>query len=80
MVAKREVDIVSSTGRTTLSVEEQERRRSAMRRALAQVRLEGLEPDPAVFDYIERYVQGEITVDEAVAAMIQRSQRNTISA
>ncbi|HST88262.1 MAG TPA: antitoxin VbhA family protein [Ktedonobacterales bacterium] len=55
---------------TTLSTEGQDRRRLAMQRALAQVRLEGLEPDPAVFAYVERYIRGEITVEDAVAAMI----------
>ncbi len=43
---------------TTLSPEEQGRRRKIMQDALAQVRLEGLEPEPIVFTYIERYVVG----------------------
>lgn len=57
---------------TNLSMEAQDRRRLAMRRALAQVRLEGLEPDPAVFEYVDRYICGEITIEYAVTAMIQR--------
>jgi antitoxin VbhA-like protein len=67
---------VSHHHHTTLSTEEQNRRRLAMRRALAQVRLEGLEPDPAVFEYVDRYICGEITIEEAVAAMIQRRPVN----
>lgn len=67
---------MSDQYQTALSTEEQDRRRLAMRRALAQVRLEGLEPDPAVFEYVERYICGEITIEEAVAAMIQRRPVN----
>ncbi|HLY31423.1 MAG TPA: antitoxin VbhA family protein [Ktedonobacterales bacterium] len=52
---------------TTLSPEEQTRRRTVMREALAQVRLEGLEPDPIVFTYIERYARGEMTLADAIA-------------
>jgi hypothetical protein len=47
---------------TPLPPEEQSRRRKIMEEALAQVRLEGLEPDPIVFTYIERYVRGEMTL------------------
>ena len=61
---------------SALSAEEQDRRRLAMQRALAQVRLEGLEPDPVVFEYVERYIRGEITIEDAVAAMIQRRPVN----
>ena len=63
---------MSTAEQATLSAEEQERRRLAMRQALAHVRMEGLEPDPIVFDYIERYVRGEITTDEAVADLVKR--------
>lgn len=61
---------MSMKKQTALSTAEQERRREAMRDALAQVRLERLEPDPAFFDYAERYARGEITIDEAVADFI----------
>lgn len=63
---------MSSVKHVALPAEEQERRRAAIQRALANVRLEGLEPDPAVFEYTERYIRGEITIDEAVAAMVRR--------
>ncbi len=53
---------------TPLPPEEQTRRRKIMQEALAQVRLEGLEPDPFVFPYIERYVRGEITLADVRAA------------
>jgi len=58
---------MSARERTVPSSAEQERRRQALRDALAQVRLEGMEPDPAFFAYGERYVHGEITLDEAIA-------------
>jgi len=38
----------------------------------AQVRLEGLEPDPAVFAYVARYICGKMSIEEAMAVMIQR--------
>lgn len=38
----------------------------------AQVRLEGLEPDPAVFAYVARYICDQMSIEEAVAVMIQR--------
>lgn len=60
----------------TLSIEEQEQRRTALRDALAQVRLEGLEPHPAFFTYAEAYIRGDITIDEAVARFIAEIQRH----
>jgi antitoxin VbhA-like protein len=60
----------------TISVEEQGQRRAALRDALAQVRLEGMEPHPAFFDYAEAYVRGEITIDEAVARFVAEIQRH----
>jgi hypothetical protein len=51
----------------TLSAEEQARRRQAMNDALVNVRLEGLEPDPIFFVYVDRYVRGEITLTDAIA-------------
>ena len=55
-----------------VSAEEQERRRQVMRNALAQVRLEGLEPDPVFFEYAERYSRGEMMLAEALADYTQR--------
>jgi antitoxin VbhA-like protein len=60
----------------TISIEEQEQRRAALRDALAQVRLEEMEPHPAFFDYAEAYVRGEITIDEAVARFVAEIQRH----
>ncbi len=51
---------------------EVERRRAIMHRALAQVRLEGLEPDALFFDYAERYAQGAMTLAEAITDFKQR--------
>lgn len=45
-----------------LSREEQEGRHKAMRDALTNARLEGLEPDPIFFEYVERYVRGEMSL------------------
>ena len=55
-----------------MSSEEQARRREAMRNALVQVRLEGLEPDPIFFEYAERYSRGELTIAEALADYTER--------
>ena len=63
----------------TISIEEQEQRRTALRDALAQVRLEGLEPHPAFFAYAEAYIRGEITIDEAVARFVADIQRHDTS-
>ena len=60
----------------TFPIEEQEQRQAALRDALAQVRLEGMEPHPAFFDYAEAYVRGEITIDEAVARFVTQIQRH----
>jgi len=43
-------------------------RKLSVRNALASVRAEGLEPEPAVVDLLERYERGELTdeqLDEA---------------
>jgi hypothetical protein len=61
-----------NTEQATVSAEEQARRREAMRNALVQVRLEGMEPDPIFFEYAERYARGELTLEEAVADYIAR--------
>ena len=63
---------MSTVDHGVLSAEEQERRRQAMRGALAKVRLEGLEPDPVFFEYAERYSRGEITLEDAVADFTRR--------
>ena len=55
-----------------MSPEEQAQRREAMRNALVQVRLEGLEPDPIFFEYAERYSRGELTIAEALADYTER--------
>jgi hypothetical protein len=67
---------MGKTEQTALPTEEQRRRRDAILQALAQVRLEGLEPDAAFFEYAERYVQGEITLAEAVADYVSRMKEN----
>lgn len=48
------------------SITDQERmeRRARIGRAIASVRLEGLEPTPAAKAIFDRYVSGELTIDE----------------
>lgn len=67
-------DIMSTARKATLPVDEQERRRLAMRRALAHVRMEGLEPDPIYAEYVDRYCAGEITLEDAIADYLRRVQ------
>jgi hypothetical protein len=54
------------------------RRRQVMAEALAQVRLEGLEPDPIFFTYVERYSRGEITLAEALAEYANQPPARTL--
>jgi hypothetical protein len=61
---------------TILTPAERTRRQEAFRKALAQVRLEGLEPDPVIFDYADRYSRGELTIEEAVAEFTARVTRS----
>lgn len=68
---------MSTREHITLSAEEQQRRREVLQRALAQVRLEGLEPDPAFFEYAGRYCHGEITLDEAVTDFARKVSKLT---
>ncbi len=68
---------MSTREHTTISAEEEQRRRELLERALAQVRLEGLEPDPAFFEYAERYCHGEITLDDAIADFVRKISRLT---
>jgi hypothetical protein len=59
------------------SREEQECRRQAMRDALTNARLEGLEPDPIFFEYVERYVRGAMTLEEILADYRERINAST---
>ena len=63
-----------------MSPEEQARRHEAMRNALVQVRLEGLEPDPIFFEYAERCSRGELTIAEALADYTERVTHATRAA
>jgi hypothetical protein len=53
---------------TTAPITEQERaeRQAAAAKALASVRLEGLEPTESAKAVFQRYVSGQLTVDELV--------------
>ncbi len=58
-----------------LSPEEQQRRRNSIEQGVTQVQLEGLELPPYYWDYAERYIQGELTLDEMRALLLQRFMR-----
>jgi hypothetical protein len=55
----------------TLKITEQERakRLSNVREALASVRLEGLEPGQEAVSIFERYVEGELTLEQVGTEM-----------
>jgi hypothetical protein len=53
-------------------------RLAAVRDAVATVRLEGLEPDAATIDVMERVALGELTVAEARALIHARIARGEI--
>lgn len=61
---------MSSPNTTT----QEQRRRAAIRHGLAQVRIESMEPSPLFFELAERYIRGEITIEEAIAALKQEVQ------
>ena len=50
-----------------ISDREREERQTQVGRALASVRLEGLDPSRAAMAIFDRYVNGELTVHEMVA-------------
>ena len=54
-----------------LSPEEQQRRREIIEQGVTQVRLEGLEPPAIYWDCAERYIRGELTLDEMHAMLLQ---------
>jgi hypothetical protein len=61
-----------------ISKQEQMKRQKAMENALANQRLEGLEPDPQTIADSERWTRGEITIEEMIAIYIDRVRRGEI--
>lgn len=55
--------------RPTLTPEEIAARREALRDALANAAIEGFYPDEGFLALTERFTQGEITIEEAIAAV-----------
>jgi hypothetical protein len=55
-----------------LSPEEQQRRRESIEQGITQVRLEGLSLPVYYWEYAERYICGEITLDEMRSQLLQR--------
>ena len=66
-----------STPPTPGAVDEQAvaERLAAVRDAVANQRLEGLEPDPAAIAALERAARGELAFDDALAAYLARVTR-----
>lgn len=58
-----------------LSDQEQEKRARALRHAVAQQRLEGLDVPPAVLDELHRAVAGEMSIAEGIANVYHRYGR-----
>lgn len=58
-----------------LTDQEQEKRDRALRHAVAQQRLEGLDVPPAVLDELHRAVAGEMTAAEGIANVYHRYGR-----
>ena len=54
-----------------------QRRRDA-ENALGSQRLEGLEPDPYVIAQMERYIVGELEIEDIVADVIARVKRGEV--
>jgi len=50
--------------RLEITAQERAKRRDEVRQALASVRLEGLEPGDAAQSIYQRYVDGELTLEE----------------
>ena len=51
---------------TPITKQQRAERQAAAERALASVRLEGLEPTESAKAIFERYISGELTIDELV--------------
>jgi hypothetical protein len=52
--------------KATKTVTEEQQRRVAIQHGLAQVRLEDMEPSPLFFELAELYIQGQISLEEAI--------------
>ena len=55
--------------------EEVERRRWAVRNAIASVRIEGLEPGEDFVDDMERFAQGELSLEEIRDSILAKYRR-----
>lgn len=53
---------------------ETQKRQAAIEIGLTQIRLENMEPLPLFFDLAEQYVQGNITIEEALDIVKQAVQ------
>ena len=45
---------------------DEQHRRAAIEHGIVQVRIEGLEPHPYFFELAEQYIQGEMSLHEAI--------------
>jgi hypothetical protein len=55
----------------TVSVDEKAKREEHVRAAIASARIEGREPSPFTLALLERYVAGEVTIDEAMKDVLR---------
>ncbi len=53
-----------------LRLDERERRASAVGNSLGSLAIEGFDPGPEARAIFQRYIDGELTVDEVVAAVL----------
>jgi len=51
---------------------DREKRADAVRDAIASARIEGQEPSPETLMLLERFVDGEITIEQAIAETKKR--------
>ncbi|UNE53891.1 antitoxin VbhA family protein [Bartonella machadoae] len=61
-----------------LSEEEIKQRRFAAKNALANQRLEGLEPDPQVVAQMERVIIGELETSDVIKDLMERVKRGEV--
>ena len=64
--------------RSTIDAAEREKRAKAVASALASVRIESCEPGPEALAISERFIEGELTLEE-FGAQIQALQRRISS-
>ncbi|HEY7348713.1 MAG TPA: antitoxin VbhA family protein [Ktedonobacterales bacterium] len=62
---------------SSLSPEEQQRRRAIIEQGVTQVRLEGLALPSFYWEEAERYIRGELTLDELRLQLLDHIRRSS---